>query len=529
MALSTLLGALTIASSLGLMMTSAWLIARCALQPSIADLGVSIVAVRFFGIARAVFRYLERLVSHDTTFRILAKLRVDFYRTIEPLAPARFSRYQTGDLLGRVVADVESLQELYLRAVAPPVVALVTGVGVFVLFAAFNWLTAITIFVFMLLTGLALPLLVAQQSKAAGRELITTRAALNTAVVDNIQGMAELLAYGVEDVQIRRFETLSMTLTAQQERLNIVESLSAGATVLLVNGAALAVLISAVSRVDALYLAALTLGVFAAFEAFTPLAQVARQWDTSMGAAKRLFEITQAVPAVNDSPIPVELPAASDLVISALDFAYSPQTAIFAGLNLNVKTGERIAILGSSGSGKSTLANVLARFWEYPTGSIQLGGIELKSLSQTQARQTIAILSQQAYLFNTSILENIRIAQPTASDDLVIAAANNARLEDFIATLPHGYNTLVGENGAMLSGGERRRIGLARLLLTNAPIVILDEPTAYLDTPTERAILETIFDTLHGRTLILLTHRHTLLSRVDHVYRVEGLQLTQVR
>ena len=425
---------------------------------------------------------------------------------------------------------LKSLQEIYLRAIAPPVVALVTAIGVVVLFAAFSWLTALTLLVFLIITGVVLPLYAEQQSRSAGRDLIVTRAAMNASLIDGIQGLAEMLAYGIEADQLRRIETLSDTLASQQQRLNRVESLSAGAMVLLVNGAALAVLITALSRVDSIYLASLTLGVFAAFEALMPLTQAARQWDTSLSAAQRLVEITNAVPAVSDPALPVELPTAFDLVISGLSFQYSPQNApVFDSLDLTVNQGTQIAILGSSGSGKSTLVNLLARFWDYLVGSIRIGGVELKTLSQTQTRQLIAVLSQQAYLFNTSILENIRIAQPEASDSQVIEAVQKAQLDDFIKALPQGYETLVGENGAALSGGERRRIALARVLLKNAPIVVLDEPTAYLDTSTERAILETIFDTLQESTLILLTHRQTLLERVDHVYRVEARQLVEIR
>ncbi|MBX3084235.1 MAG: thiol reductant ABC exporter subunit CydC [Anaerolineae bacterium] len=528
--LSMLLGVLTVASSIGLMMTSAWLISKCALQPSIADLGVSIVAVRFFGISRAGFRYLERLVSHNTTFRVLAKLRVDFYRAIEPLAPARLSKFQTGDLLGRVVADVGSLQEIYLRAIAPPVVALVTAVAVIVLFAAFNWLTAFTMLVFLLITGIALPLYAERQSQSVGRALIDNRAKLNTALIDNIQGIADILAYGLEDERTTSLETLSDTTAVLQQRLTLVESVSTGALAVLVNGAALAVLVSALPYVDGIFLAMLTLGTFAAFEAVMPLTDAARHGIVSVNAAQRLIDVTHATPVVVDPAHPADPPTTFDLVISGLTFQYaSPSVPVFDQLDFTVPQGEHIAILGSSGSGKSTLVNLLARFWEYSAGSIRIGGVELNMLPQTTARGLIAVLSQQTYLFNTSILDNIRIAQPTASDAAVIAAAEKAQLAEFVAQQPDGYDTLVGENGATLSGGERRRIALARVLLTNAPIVVLDEPTAYLDTTTERAILTTMFDVLAERTLILLTHRRTLLERVEHVYRVEQHRLTKIR
>jgi thiol reductant ABC exporter CydC subunit len=527
---SALLGVLTVASSVGLMMTSAWLISKCALQPSIADLGVSIVAVRFFGIARAAFRYLERLASHSATFRILAKLRVAFYKAVEPLAPARLSKFQTGDLLGRVVADVDSLQEVYLRAVAPPLVALITGVGVVALFAAFDWITALTLAAFLIAAGVALPVLVQRASRPAGEGAVAARAALNAALLDSVQGLAELVAYGAADNHLRRLEALSRTAAAQQLSANRVESASAGAMALLVNGAALAVLIAALRHVEGIYLAGLTLAVFAAFEALMPLSQAAQQWGASLSAAQRLMHIADQAPAVTDPVRPAAAPNRFDLVIRGLSFAYTVDgPPVFDSLDLTVKQGERVAILGASGSGKSTLVNLLARFWDYPTGSIRIGGVELKTLTQQDVHNLIAVLSQQGYLFNTSILENIRLARPDAADAEVVAAARRARLDTLSAARAEGFDTIVGENGAALSGGERRRIALARILLKDAPIVILDEPTAYLDTVTERALLETIFDSLEGRTLVLLTHRKTMLQRVHRVYHMRAGRLHAVR
>lgn len=525
--LSVLLGALTIASSIALMMTSAWLISKCALQPSVADLGVSIVAVRFFGIARGVFRYLERLVAHDTTFRILARLRVDFYRAIEPLAPARLSRFRTGDLLARVVADVETLQEVYLRVVAPPVVAVVIMAGTVAVFAGFNLVMALALLAFMAFTAGGLPALIQRASQNAGRALIAARAELNAALVDGIQGVAEIVAYGYATQHTRRLEALTEAVAHQQRNLNRIESLQAGAMVVLVNGAALAVLAVALAYVEGIYLAALTLGVFAAFEALMPLPLAAAQWNSSLSAARRLIDLTSTAPLVRDPAEPTPLPRSFAIEFSHVTFRYAPDSpTVFEDLDLTVRQGEWIAILGSSGSGKSTLVNLLARFWDYAHGSIRMGNTELKDLAQADVRQMIAVMSQQTTLFNTTILENIRIALPTASDSQVIEAAKRAQIHTFIESLPQGYHTLVGENGAALSGGERRRVALARVLLKNAPILILDEPTAHLDTPTERAILQTIFDNLNGQTLILLTHRRTLLERVGRVYRLENKRLT---
>jgi ATP-binding cassette subfamily C protein CydC len=501
--LSVALGVLTIASSVALMMTSAWLISACALHPSIADLSVSIVSVRFFGIARAGFRYLERIVSHDTTFHLLAQIRVEFYRAIEPLAPARLSKYRTGDLLGRIVTDVQSLEDIYLRAVAPTIVALITGIGVVLIFGLFNWRVALAVAFFIVMTGIVIPLAVVTASRKYGKALVAARSELNAAIVDNLQGIAEITAYGLQAQQVRTISDLSVTLAKQQRRLSQIESLSGGAMILLMNSAALVALMVALPHVEGIYLASLTLSVFAGFEALMPISQMAHQWNVSLSAATRLQDIVSQKPAVHDPDHPMEIPS------------------------LTVKQGKRIAILGASGSGKSTLVNLFARFWDVPDQSIQIGGVALNALSQAEAHNAIAILSQQAYLFNTTILENIRLARSDATDAEVIDSAQRAQLDDLIQMLPNGYDTMVGENGAAVSGGERRRIALARILLKNAPIVVLDEPTAHLDTITERAVLETMLETLNGCSIILLTHRHVLLGKMDEIYYLSAGSLDQ--
>ncbi|HVU13262.1 MAG TPA: ABC transporter transmembrane domain-containing protein, partial [Phototrophicaceae bacterium] len=267
MALATLLGVLTIASSIGLMMTSAWLISKSALAPSVADLGVAIVAVRFFGIARGVFRYLERLVSHDTTFRLLASLRVRFYQAIEPLVPARLT-LRSGDLLSRVVDDIESLQNVYLRAIAPPLVALLVAAGLTLVFAAFDPLVALIALAFMLAAGISAPLLTWRIGQGAGRERVQARSELNAALIDTIQGIGETLVYGRD--ALRELDALNARLSQQETRLAWLDGLQSGLMIVLVNGAALAVLTVAVPRVDPIDLAALALGTTAAFEALMP-------------------------------------------------------------------------------------------------------------------------------------------------------------------------------------------------------------------------------------------------------------------
>ncbi len=522
MALAALLGVLTIASSVGLMMTSAWMIAKAGLQPSIAELGVAVVSVRFFGIARGVFRYLERLVAHDTTFRLLAYLRVRFYQAVEPLAPARLADFRSGDLLSRVVGDIESLQNVYLRAIAPPLVALITALALALLFAALDPWVALVALALMFAAGVGVPLLAARSSRSMGRERVAARAALDAALIDGIQGMGETLVYGRAAAQLADLDALTTRLSAAETRLSRADSAQAALMILLANGAALAVLAVAIPRVDPIFLAALALGTTAAFEALMPLAQAAAQLGANLAAAERLFEVVDALPAVTDPPNPAPPPSSFDLQFAGVTFRYTPDAPpALDDLTLSIPPGAKIAVVGASGSGKSTLVNLLARFWDADSGQMTLGGRDLRSYTQADVRQAVGVMEQRTHLFNTTIRENIWIGRRDAAEAEVVEVARRARLDEFIAQLPQGWDTLVGENGVRLSAGQRQRVALARVLLKGAPLLLLDEPTANLDAVNERAILETILAQSEGHTLLLLTHRLALLDRMDAVVVLE--------
>lgn len=529
--LSVLLGLLTVASSVGLMATSAWMISMSALQPSIAALGVSVVAVRFFGIARGVFRYLERLVSHDTTFRLLAEWRVRFYKAIEPLAPARLMDARSGDLLGRVVSDIDALQEVYLRAIAPPLVALLTAIFVLALFGAFDPFVALVMLGFMILGGVGLPLLAWWAGQHPGRKLVAIRAELHASLVDEIQGMGDRLVYGqasqMSDLlsagrsTLRNSAPKSDIFAAQERRIAVVDAVQTALNVLVVNGAALAVLVVAIGRVNGIYLATLALATVTAFEAFSPLAQAATNLGTGLAAAQRLFDIVDMPPAVVEQQAVSPVPQDYRIQFESVTFRYMPQSApVLHELSFDVQTGQRVAIVGSSGAGKSTIANLLLRFWDYESGSIRLGGHDLRDYTSTDLRRMIGVMSQRTYLFNTTVMENIRLARADASDEDVLRAAKLAQVHDFIAALPDGYATRVGEDGARLSGGERQRIALARVLLKDAPIVILDEPTANLDAVTEQSVWRSILETTAGCTLLVMTHRLPAGERWDQMVRL---------
>lgn len=524
--LAALLGTLTIASSISLMSTSAWLISKAALQPSIAELSVAVVGVRFFGIARGIFRYLERLVSHETTFRLLAHLRVEFYKRLEPLAPARLVSLRTGDLLSRVIEDIESLQNLYLRAIAPPMVALIIALLFTLFLNLFHPLIAIVALVCMLASGIGVPLLAWWGNDQSGADKVALRAELDATLVDSIQGMAETLVYGQAQNQFHKLHTLNQQIALKDRRIAHFDALQLALTVFLTSAAALAVLVVAIPRIEGIYLATVTLATVAVFEAFSPLAQAAVQLGTTAQAARQLFEITDLSPVISASIEPANPPPNSDLDIQDLSFRYTPDSPlVLHHLSLKLNAGQHIAILGDSGSGKSTLVNLLVRFWDYDSGNITLGGHDLRSYNPVEIRNQFGVMSQRTHIFNTTIRENILIARKDATQDELEAAAQQAQIHDFIQSLPDGYDTYIGEGGRQLSGGERQRIALARVLLKQTPTILLDEATANLDADTEYAVMQTVLHVARGRSLLIFTHRRIFLDQMDQVYILRDQQL----
>ena len=521
--LSILMSIATIGSSVGLMMTSAWLISTAGLQAGITTLGVAPTVVRFFGISRAVFRYLERLVSHDVTLRLLANTRVWFYKRIEPLAPAGLMAYRSGDLIARVVSDVDELQNFFIRSVAPPITAIVISLVAIVGFAIFSPMVAVVLAIFLLLVGVGLPYFAWWQSRHPGRRTVETRAELQVQSIDMVQGVADSLVYEHDQALLSSFRQLNDDLKQDEQKLATFEGIQVGLTVLLVNLAAIVILMVATNRVDHVFLATLALGTIAIFEAIMPLTTSAHHLSQELSSAERLFELADTEPQMMQAPDTAsEPPSDTTVKIENLTFRYQPdQPPIYENFSLTIPAGERVAIVGASGTGKTSLINVLLRFWEYESGKVSIGDVDLRALAQEDVRRLFGVMSQHTHLFNTSIEENIRIAHMDASKDEIIAAAKVAHIHDFITSLPQGYDTPVGESGSLLSGGERQRIALARVVLRNAPIWILDEATANLDSQTERAVVGSIDAAAAGKTLIVITHRLPLLSNIRHIITLD--------
>jgi ATP-binding cassette subfamily C protein CydC len=549
MLVAALFGVLTIASSIGLMSAAAWIIATAALHPPVGELQIAIAAVRFFGIGRGVFRYLERYVSHQTTFRLLARLRVWFYAGIEPLAPARLLEHRSGDLLARAVADIDTLQNVYLRAIAPPLIAIFVSAGMVIFMAVFDVRLAFALLLYLTLAGVGVPLLSQALNRPTGAAIIQTRADLTVAVVDGVQGMADLVAYGAGERQWTQVRDLSRDLQRNQSRQARITGLHTALMSLTISFAATTTLILAIplvraGEIEGVMLAVLLLATITSFEAVLPLPAAFQQWSSNLAAARRLFEIVapdgptpgqDAPPRVAgvyqyarthpesslkpSVPSPrVEPGSAVGLSVRDLQFRYTPDDPpALDGVSFTVEPGQTVAIVGASGAGKTTLLNLLLRFWDYDAGEITIAGHDLRAFDPDDSRALMSLVSQQTYLFNATIRDNLLIAQPDATDDDLIRAARAAHLHDFVDSLRDQYDTWIGEQGLALSGGERQRLAIARAILKEAPLLLLDEPTANLDAITERAILETIFAALPHRTTLLITHRLAGLDAADQI------------
>jgi ATP-binding cassette subfamily C protein CydCD len=530
--LSVLLGFATIASGIGLMATSAYIISAAALHPSIADLQVAIVGVRFFGISRGVFRYLERLVSHDVTFRLLARWREWFYQALEPLAPARLMQYHSADLLSRVIGDIGTLESFYVRAIAPPLVATLVAIAMAGFFTTFGPGFSILLLGFLAAAGVGLPVLIHSLTRQLGSKLIDTRSRLNTVVMDGIQGLPDLLTGGRVSDHIQQVINVGDDLGEAQARYAGLSALQSALGGLLANLCMLVVLILAIQRVSqdqlmGVLIGVVVLGALTSFEAVQPLPVAAQNLEINHAAAGRLVELVDASPEVSDPLEPATLPSNSHLEIKELTFRYPTRvgfepSGFLPEFNLNqisfsVPDGKHIAIVGPNGAGKTTLINLLQRFWEYHHGSIQLAGNEISRYVQEAVRERIAVASQGTYLFSATIKENLLIACPGASMDKLIQAAKTAHLHEKIQSLPQGYDTWIGEHGLHLSAGERQRLAIARALLRDAPILILDEPTAHLDSVTEMTVMDSIRRYSHGRSSITITQRLVGLDRMDEI------------
>jgi len=531
--LALILSTLTITSHIGLMATSAYLLARAALHPPILDLMVTIVGVRFFGLARAVFRYLERYVSHDVTFRVLSQIRVKFYQGLEPLAPARLLNFRSGDLLSRIVADVEIQQNLFLRVFAPPFVALLVLLGYGLFLARFDVRFSFILAACFLVAGLGIPWGIKGLSRGAGRQMVALKAELNTQVADSLLGMTELLAYGQVQAYLDKIQRTDKGLLGQQRRIAWLSGISSALIGMIANLGlwfvlVLGILLVEKGKLSGVNLGMLALGTFSSFEALFPLGLVPHHLEQNRAAADRLLELIEAEPAVRNSGELSPEPSGLDLDFQEVCFRYDQEEPwALNHLTFRIPQQGKMAIVGPSGAGKTSVVNLLLRFWEYDDGRIELGGHSLREYTQEDARGFIGVVTQRTHLFNATIRENLLLAKPDGTEDELIKAAQQAKLHDFILSLPQGYDSYVGEAGFQLSWGQRQRLAIARVFLKNAPLLILDEAMAGLDPLTEREVMDEVYQLMEGRTTLVITHRLIGLEKMDEILVLDQGQIVE--
>jgi ATP-binding cassette, subfamily C, bacterial CydC len=533
MLLGVLLGFMTVGSGVGLMMASAYILSKAALHPSIAELQVGIMGVRFFGISRGLMRYLERLVAHDATFRLLTRARRWFYDTVEPLAPARLPDWSSGDLLERAVADVDSLQEFYIRVLKPPLIAVLSAAAAAALVGRWNGGAAAVLLVGLAAGGVLLPWITHRLGRRPGRQLVQVRAQLQALLVDQAQGLADLLAMGQAGPWRRRLDDCSRELVALQQRAARVAGLNEALLGLATYGTVIGVLVVTIPQVhtgllDGLYLAVLVLGALAAFEAVGPLPESWQALEESTAAASRLLEVAETEPVLDEGGAePAPVLGAPALALDHVCFSYDDRVPVLRDISLKIPDGSQVAIVGASGAGKSTLAHLLMRFWPLTSGSIQLRGQSLDELSAPAVRAQIGLLPQRVHLFAGTVRDNLLLARADASPAAQASACTRAGLGEWVEELPEGYDTWIGEGGEKLSDGQRQRLAVARLLLQDAPVLLLDEPTARLDALTEQAVQAMLTEAAVGRTAMTITHRLVGMERMDAIYVIHQGRLVE--
>jgi thiol reductant ABC exporter CydC subunit len=539
LALATLLGAGAVAAAIGLIATSAWLISRSAQRPQESAVAIAIVGVQFFALARGLCRYAERIVGHDAAFRVLSDLRVSIYERLERLAPLGLPAFGSGDLLARLIGDVDSLQDLLLRVVPPFAIALLVGAATVILVWWMLPAAGLILLVALLLAGILVPGLTGTLAARTEARQAAARGKLTSSVVDLIEGAPELLVNGATAAALERALDADTEVTriaaATARTAGIGQGLTSLCTGLAMWGALL-VGVSAVhaGRLEGVLLAGIALIPLVAFELVTGLPGATQTLQRVRRSAARVFEVMDTPPPVLEPTQPVALvDGPHALRVRDLRYSYPGETRpALDGVDLDLSPGRRVAVVGPSGAGKSTLAGILLRLLPYEGisdetgsgndgaydgGSVTLDGVELADLDGDQSRRVVGLVAQDAHVFDSTLEENMRLARRGATESELDDALAAARLLDWTSELPAGLQTEVGERGARMSGGQRQRLAIARALLADFPVLILDEPGEHLDTQTADAIVADLLAITEGRTTLLITHRLTGLEEVDEV------------
>ena len=521
---------LTVFMNVGLLTVSAWLLASAALQPGLTYLSLAIVGVRFFGVSRAVCRYFERYTSHRMAFQGLYGLRVWFYAHLEPLAPAILKRFGAGDMLGRIMGDIEVLQFFYLRTLIPPAAAIALTILVAYGVSTIDNSLVAPIVLAAFILGLVLPLVVYAHNKQSLTAIGPQQGEYKSLLSDTMDSLEDVISYGNEQLVYDRIQHMMSTVDANK---GIIErGMNLGNTLFL-GGVQITVVIVAILAANALtgawasvMVAVAAIGTQAWFEALQPMIAAVHHGAESKVATSRLI-------ALADEPIPVVEPNAPkpfnanrEITFTDVSFGYDAHRRIYEHLRLDIKQGQSIAIVGASGSGKTTLFNMLERLYDY-SGSIHVGDVELKDISIDTWRNALGTITQDTYIFHASFEDNIRLARPDASEADLEYATDRASLRSVVERLPDGIHTIVGSGGHGLSGGERQRVALARLFLRKPQVVLLDEPLEGLDQVTRKALHRDLMEYVQDKTCLYITHQLEGLEHMDRILFMDKGQIIE--
>ena len=521
---------LTVFMNVGLLTVSAWLLASAALQPGLTYLSLAIVGVRFFGVSRAVCRYFERYTSHRMAFQGLYGLRLWFYAHLEPLAPAILKRFGAGDMLGRIMGDIEVLQFFYLRTLIPPAAAIALTILVAYGVSTIDNSLVAPIVLAALVLGLALPLGVYAHNKQSLTAIGPQQGEYKSLLSDTMDSLEDVISYGNEQLVYDRIQHMMSTIDANK---GIIErGMNLGNTLFL-GGVQITVVIVAILTANALtgawasvMVAVAAIGTQAWFEALQPMIAAVHHGAESKVATSRLIALAHEPIPVVEPNAPKPFNANREITFSDVSFGYDPHRRIYEHLRLDIKQGQSIAIVGASGSGKTTLFNMLERLYDY-SGSIYVGDVELKDISIDTWRNALGTITQDTYIFHASFEDNIRLARPDSSATDLEYAIDRASLRSVVERLPDGIHTIVGSGGHGLSGGERQRVALARLFLRKPQVVLLDEPLEGLDQVTRKALHRDLMEYVQDKTCLYITHQLEGLEHMDRILFMDKGQIIE--
>ena len=531
-----LLTLFTLLAGIGLLSLSGWFLSSAAVA------GITLTgrqnfnyllpagAVRFLSIVRTAGRWGDRVVSHDATFRLLASMRVRFWERLAPLPAASLQQFRQGDLLARLVGDIDAMDHLYLRLITPVITALLALLVMVGFLQQFDPMLAMVLGACLLGIGFVLPALLYRIGKQPGAALTQARSELRIATIDYLESQSERLIFADEPRARNRIFGQERHLLSAQQRMARVSGLSAA--LLTFSAGSLVLLMFSLSahgvgsRGPDPLIAMVVFLTLAAFEAINPLAAAFSHLSPTLSSAKRLNEVLEEATPLHFGEATLHQPKAVALDLRELDFAYPDQPPLLEAFSLQIRAGEKLAILGPTGCGKSTLLGLITREWQPSSGEIYLENIAHQTLSEASLRRSMAVVSQRVHLFSATLADNLRLAAPEASDERLTEVLNSVGLTRLLEG--QGLAQWLGDGGRPLSGGELRRIGIARALLHDAPLLLLDEPTEGLDPATEQAILALIFTLSTDKTLVMISHRAAGLASMDRIALMENGQLRRI-